>query len=379
MTGSIRLGRVCGIPLTIHYSWLIAAGLATVTLSVAIFPLYLPGLSAPTYWLAGALGSGLFFSSVVAHELSHSLVARHFGIPVRSITLFVFGGVASMAREARKPGHELLIAAAGPACSLVLCIALFALQRFLQPHWVLGSRVIFTLSLANFGLMLFNLIPAMPLDGGRALRAAVWHFTNDFRLATKVAASLGHLLGFALIGFALYRLAIHTDWVQGGLLIVLGIFVHNAAEMAKQDARERDILSGVTMASVPKSKVAFVAPDTPLQTLVYDYLLAAGAAPTILAVRRGDELLGFVTAADIRPVASVHWSHTQAQDVMKEYSRAEYLAPTTPLQDALELMEAERLGHVVVKNGDDDGLDVVSYNDMIHFLQGKQKVVQEGT
>ncbi len=379
MTGSIRLGRVCGIPLTVHYSWLIAAGLATVTLAVAIFPIYLPGLSTPVYWLVGALGSGLFFSSVVAHELAHSLVARRFGIPVRSITLFVFGGVATIAREARKPSQELLIAAAGPACSLTLCLGLFALQRFLQPHWLIGSRVILSLSLANFGLMLFNLIPAMPLDGGRALRAAVWHFTGDFRLATRVAATLGHLLGFALIGFALYRLALHTDWVQGGLLIVLGIFVHNAADMAKQDARERDLLAGVTMANVPKSRIASVAPETPLQTLVYDHLLAAAPAPTILAVRHGDDLLGFVTAADIRPVASVHWSHTQAQDVMQECSPADYLAPTTPLEEALELMEGERLGHVVVSNGDEDGVDVVSYNDVIHFLQGKQNTVQEGT
>lgn len=133
------------------------------------------------------------------------------------------------------------------------------------------------------------------------------------------------------------------------------------------------------MANVPKSRIASVAPETPLQTLVYDHLLAAAPAPTILAVRHGDDLLGFVTAADIRPVASVHWSHTQAQDVMQECSPADYLAPTTPLEEALELMEGERLGHVVVSNGDANDVDVVSYNDVIHFLQGKQNTVQEGT
>lgn len=376
MAGSIRLGRVFGIPLTLHYTWLIAAGLATVTLAVGILPFELPGLTAPVYWFVGGLGSGLFFSSVVAHELCHALVARYFGIPVQGITLFIFGGVSTIAREARKPGHELLIAAAGPACSLCLFVALFALQRYLQPHWLLGSRVLLYLSLANlFFLTFFNLIPALPLDGGRALRAAIWHFTGDFRLATKIAASLGHVLGFALIGFALYRLAIHTDWVQGGLLIVLGIFVHNAAEMAQRDARDRDLLSGFTVDHVPKSHVAFVAPETPLQTLVYDYLLAESQAPSALLVARDHSLLGVVTAREIRRVASVHWSHTQAQDVMKECSPSEFLTPETSLEDALDHMEVEKLGHAIVANGDDRAVEVVSYNDLVRFLHHRQKAV----
>ena len=376
MTASFRLGHVFGIPLTIHYTWLIAAGLATVSLSVVIFPFERPGLTAPAYWLVGAVGSGLFFSSVVAHELSHALVARHFGIPVRGITLFIFGGVSTMAREARKPAHELLIAIAGPACSLLLCVALFILQRLLLPHWLLGSRVILYLSIANLFLTLFNLIPALPLDGGRALRAALWHFTGNFRLATKVAASLGHLLAFALIGFAIYRLAVHTDWVQGGLLIVLGLFVHNAAEMAQQDAQERDLLSGLTMEDVPKSNVAYVAPETPLQTLVYEYLLAEDSPPSVLAVMRDRTLLGVATAREIRRVASVHWSHTQAQDIMKEYSPEEFLTPATLLEDALEHMDVERLGHVIVANGEEGGLEVVSYNDMIRFLHRRQQALR---
>ena len=376
MAGSFRLGHVFGIPLTIHYTWLIAAGLATASLSVVIFPFARPGLAAPVYWLVGAVGSGLFFSSVVAHELCHALVARHFGIPVRGITLFIFGGVSTIAREARKPAHELLIAIAGPACSLLLCVALFILQRLLLPHWLLGSRVILYLSIANLFLTLFNLIPALPLDGGRALRAALWHFTGNFRLATKVAASLGHLLAFALIGFAIYRLAVHTDWVQGGLLIVLGLFVHNAAEMAQQDAQERDLLSGLTMEDVPKSNVAYVAPETPLQTLVYEYLLAEDSPPSVLAVMRDRTLLGVATAREIRRVASVHWSHTQAQDIMKEYSPEEFLTPATLLEDALEHMDVERLGHVIVANGEEGGLEVVSYNDMIRFLHRRQQALR---
>lgn len=374
MAGSIRLGRVLGIPLTLHYTWLIAAGLATVTLAVGILPFELPGLSAPMYWFVGALGSGLFFSSVVAHELCHALVARYFGIPVQGITLFIFGGVSTIAREARKPGHEILIATAGPACSFTLFVVLFVVQRFLEPHWTLGSRVLLYLSLANlFLLTLFNLLPALPLDGGRALRATIWHVTGDFRLATRIAASLGHLLGFALIGFALYRLAVHADWVQGGLLIVLGIFVHNAAEMAQQDARDRDLLSGFTVDHVPKSQVAFVAPETPLQTLVNDYLLAEDYAPNALLVARDHALIGVVSAREIRQVASVHWSHTQAQDVMKECTPSEFLTPKTSLEDALDHMEAEKLGHAIVMNGDERGVEVVSYNDVIHFLHQRQK------
>ena len=227
----------------------------------------------------------------------------------------------------------------------MLCVALFILQRFLLPHWLLGSRVILYLSIANLFLTLFNLIPALPLDGGRALRAALWHFTGNFRLATKVAASLGHLLAFALIGFAIYRLAVHTDWVQGGLLIVLGLFVHNAAEMAQQDAQERDLLSGLTMEGrAQEQRGLMLHPRRPLQTLVYEYLLAEDSPPSVLAVMRDRTLLGVATAREIRRVSSIHWSHTQAQDIMKEYSPEEFLTPATLLEDALEHMEVERLG-----------------------------------
>ena len=378
MAGSLRLGQLFGITLAVHYTWFIAAGLATVTLAVAIFPLVQPGLAAPAYWLVGVLGSGLFFSSVVAHELCHALVARRLGIPVRGITLFIFGGIATIAREARKPAHEILIAIAGPACSLALFLTLFFLQRLLLPYWVVGSRVVLYLSLANLFLTVFNLLPALPLDGGRALRALIWHFTGNFRVATKVAATLGHVLGFALIAFALHTLAVHTDWIQGGLLILLGLFVHNAAEVAQQDAQNHDLLSGLTIEDVPRGAVAIVAPETPLQALVYDHLLAKDPAPSTLAVMRDHTLLGVVTAREIRGVASVHWTHTQAQDVMHESTPEELLKPSTPLEDALELMEVNRLGHVVIVNGDAPGVDVVSYNDLVHFLHRRQDSIHKG-
>ena len=378
MAGSIRLGHLFGIPLAIHYTWLIAAGLATAALSLAIFPFERPGLAAPAYWLVGALASGLFFSSVVAHELCHALVARSLGIPVRGITLFIFGGISTLARDARKPAHEFLIATAGPACSLALFITFFALFRVLQPHWGLGGRVVFYLSFANLFLTFFNLIPALPLDGGRALRAAIWQFTGNFQLATKVAVFMGHLLGFALIGLALYTLAIQTEWIRGALLILLGLFVHNAAGMAQQDAQDGALLAGVTVEDVPKSNVVFVAPETTLQTLVYDYLLADDPNPSVLAVMRDHMLLGTVTAREIRPVARVHWSHTQAQDIMRECAPDDILAPTTPLEDALEQLEASRLGHVVVMNGEMSEIDVVSYNDIVHFLHRRREELRKG-
>jgi Zn-dependent protease/CBS domain-containing protein len=378
MAGSVRLGRLLGIPFAIHYTWLLAAGLATIILSVSIFPLVLPGLAPPAYWLIGVVGSSLFFCSVVLHELCHALVARHLGIPVRGITLFIFGGVATITREARKPSHEMFIAIAGPACSLCLFILLFVAQRLLLPHWLLGSRLCLYLSLANLALTLFNLLPALPLDGGRALRAIIWSLAGDFRTATRIAAALGHLLGFALIGFGLYTLAVQSNWIQGSLLIVLALFVHSAADMSRQDAQDRDLLEGLTLASMPKTEVAFVAPETLLQTLVYDYLLAEDQSPTVLVVMRNNELAGTITAREIRPVARVHWTHTQAQDVMKECTSKEFMQPTTPLEDALEHLEEQQLGHVVVMNGAENPIDVVSYNDIVHFLHRRRESHRKG-
>jgi len=157
------------------------------------------------------------------------------------------------------------------------------------------------------------------------------------------------------------------------LLVVLGWFVHTAAEMAQQNARNRDLTVGVTLNDVPRSDVACVAPDTLLQTLVYDYLLAEDSALSLLAVMRRNTLLGVVTAREIRRVPSVHWSHTQAQDVMIESSPEEFLAPTTPLEDALEHMEVERLSYVVVANGEEERLEVIGYNDMLHFLHRRRE------
>ena len=186
------------------------------------------------------------------------------------------------------------------------------------------------------------------------------------------------MLGFGLIGLALFAIASYGEWIPGLLLIVLGWFVHSAAEMAQQNALNRELTQGVTIDDVPRSSIAFVAPDTLLQTLVYDFLLADEGAPSLLGVKRGGLLIGMVTAKEIRQVPSIHWSHTQAQDVMLERAPQELLAPTTPLEDALEHMEVERLSHVVLANGDADHLEVISYNDMIHFLYDRQEALRKG-
>ena len=189
MESRVSLGRIWGIPIGLHTSWFIIFLLLTFSLAVGYFPNEYDNLSAPAAWLLGAITSILFFGSVLAHELAHAWVALRNGIPVRSITLFIFGGVAQIEREPHTPGAEFRIAIAGPVMSLALAGLFYGLYQIDQPVAYLAAPSIY-LARINLILGLFNAIPGFPLDGGRVLRAIVWKFTGNLRRATRIAAGV---------------------------------------------------------------------------------------------------------------------------------------------------------------------------------------------
>jgi len=190
MGGAFSLGRIFGIQFRIHYSWFIIFVLITFSLSWQYFPYAYPEWSSPTYWLTGIATSLLFFASVVAHELAHSLVGRANGIPMRSITLFLFGGVAHMAREASRHGAEFRMALAGPLASLVIGGLFFLLYILLQDVNEPIAALSFWLARINTVLALFNLIPGFPLDGGRVFRSLLWRFSGNYQRATRIAVEV---------------------------------------------------------------------------------------------------------------------------------------------------------------------------------------------
>lgn len=229
---------VFGIPLRIEPSWLLLAALITWSLAHGYFPRHAPGLPVPAYWVMGLVASVALVFCILLHELGHSLVARQHGIPVACVTLFLFGGVAQITRQPRRPAVELAMALAGPLVSGLIAAACWqaseALPRTAVVLWA-GAAVLRYLAVLNLALLIFNLLPGFPLDGGRVLRALLWAATGDLLKATRIASSAGMLLGLALLmlgGWAIVRGA----WWSGAWDILLGWYLRQAASSSYRQA-----------------------------------------------------------------------------------------------------------------------------------------------
>ncbi len=236
----IPLFRVFGIQINLDYSWFIVFLLITFTLAEYFYPYFYPNYSAIIYWLFGAISAILLFASVLLHELSHSLVALKFGIPVKEINLFIFGGVAMIEEEAHSPKEEFLIAIAGPLMSFSLGI-FFLILVLLYPVDDIFNGLINYLMYVNFIIGFFNLIPAFPLDGGRILRSILWR-KKDLLTATKITSTLGKYFGYFLIFIGILYI-IQGNFVNGGWSILLGMFITQAAKVSYEESKLSYVLS----------------------------------------------------------------------------------------------------------------------------------------
>jgi Zn-dependent protease len=269
----IKLFALFGFQVWIDASWLLIATLIAWTLAVAVFPAVVPGLAAATYWWMAIAGTiGLLFS-IVFHETAHSLVARRYGIEIRGITLFVFGGVAEMPGEPGSPRAEFLMALAGPLASLALSAALFASAAAIAalhgPQTISG--VVGYLGQLNLMLGLFNLVPAFPLDGGRMLRAAFWGWSHDVAWATRIAAVSGNLFGTLLIVLGVLEV-LRGDFVGGMWQFLIGMFLRTAASAGYQQTMAQRLLADVSVAQVMTPQPIAVPPDLPVARFIEDYL-----------------------------------------------------------------------------------------------------------
>ncbi|MFC1864493.1 site-2 protease family protein [Chloroflexota bacterium] len=242
MGSAFNLGKLFGIQFRLHFTWFIIFILVTVSL---VDPNYFQWL----YWIIGIITSLLLFASVVAHELAHSLVGRANGIPIRSITLFIFGGVAQMTKEATRPGAELKMAAAGPLCSLVIG-SLFGLIWLFMPNIPQPIAImVLWLAVMNGVLAVFNLIPGFPLDGGRVFRSLLWRFTGSYRRSTRIATRVGQGIGclFILGGISIIFLRpFGLSWFDGIWVVFIGWFLVSAASASYRQLRWQEVLHGFT-------------------------------------------------------------------------------------------------------------------------------------
>jgi Zn-dependent protease len=254
MNSSLRLFRIFGIDVQLHFTWWFVFGLLSWSLSSSFFPQFFPGYEIKTYWIMGILAALLLFISVLLHELAHSLVAKAQKISVKTITLFFFGGVAGITDEDIPPKSELLMALAGPIFSLVLS-GIFYLLNVSNLSIVL-TAISFYLFQLNLMLALFNLIPGFPLDGGRALRAVVYWITNDLRKATKIAVTGGKIFAGVLVFLGVLQLVLQMG--SGLWLVLLGGFLFMIAGASYEQVMVKEALKNVKIGELLHKKITIL-------------------------------------------------------------------------------------------------------------------------
>ncbi|MCS7235870.1 MAG: site-2 protease family protein [Armatimonadota bacterium] len=371
MTGAIRIGRMLGITVQVHLTWFLAVWAIAWSLARGVFPQRIPGLPQETYWAMGFAGALLLFASVLVHELGHALAARRFRIPTRSITLFLFGGVAQLAREPERPVQELWVALAGPATSL----ALAALFRILTPSGeaVPATALMGYLAFVNLLLAAFNLLPAFPLDGGRVLRAVLWWFLGLER-ATRVATTMGHLTAAAFI--ALGVLAVFTGRPVDGLwLILIGWFLDQGAGTSYQQMLLRHALRGVRVRDIMTPDPVTLEADLTLEEAVAGYFLPRkhGGYPVVY----GDRLLGILTLHDLKQVPREKWATTRVREAMTPIARAHTVRPEAPAYDALARMVQAGVGRLLVLDADGSLVGILTRSDLLHLIRLRSELGAE--
>ncbi len=334
MGGGFNLGKVFGIQFRLHYTWFIIFFLVTASLSWQVFPLYYPGWSQLLYWSIGIVTSLLFFASVLAHELAHSLVGRANDIPIKSITLFIFGGVAQMTKEAAKASAELKMAAAGPACSLAIGGLFYLLSLLTQNTIGPVAAMTFYLAQINVILAAFNLIPGFPLDGGRVFRSLVWRFSGNYRRSTRIATRLGQGVAYAFILGGILMIFLLQEWVNGMWLVFIGWFLQSAASASYRQAQWQEALKGVIVSQVMTPHYMTVPPNITLTQLVQGYVLPTGQRFFLVADESGFK--GILTLRNIKSVSQSNWDTTPVEKIMVP---ADQLKVARLEQDALSVVE----------------------------------------
>jgi len=365
----VPLGRVLGIPVGLDYSWFLIFALLTWLLAVNYFPHEFHDWPPMLYWEMGAVTAIMLFASVLLHELGHSVVALRFKVPVRSITLFIFGGVAQIGAEPPSALAEFLIAIAGPIVSFVLG-AFFTFVKpmvaGIQPLWGLAKY----LAWINMALALFNLIPGFPLDGGRVFRAIVWAVTNNMRRATLIAANVGRFFGFLFIFVGVWQM--FTGNFGGGIWIAfIGWFLDSAAAAQVHQVMFQGLLAGHTVSQAMSSHCTAVPANLTLQQLVDDHILGGGQR--CFLVNRGEDTVGLMTLHGIKGVSRTEWPTTTAGQVMLPLEKLKRIQPDTGLWTALQLMDRDGVNQLPVMT-DSRVVGMLSREDVITFLRTLQEL-----
>jgi Zn-dependent protease/CBS domain-containing protein len=362
MKNALRIGRIWGIEIGLDYSWFVIFALITWSLSAHYFPINYEWESRTT-WTVGLVTSLLFFGCILAHELGHSFVALRRNLPVRSITLFIFGGLARLDREPEKPSDEFKIAIAGPIVSVGLGLVFLSLPAMTDADAPLGALGTW-LGTINVYLGVFNLVPGFPLDGGRVLRSIVWHVTADYQRATRMAATAGQLLAYAFIvvGIALF---FSGQVVEGLWIGFIGWFLNNAAVAHYQQATLRQDLAGMTARSVMIPDCPGVPRHLSLEELVHDHLLKS--ATRCFPVIEDGHTFGIVTIHNVKAYPQERWPFVTVGEAMTPLEEVKTVAPDDELFDVMRVMTESDVNQVpVLEEG--QLLGMISRDRLLSFI-----------
>ena len=359
---TIPLGRILGIPIGLDYSWFLIFVLLTWTMAVGYYPAEFKNWPMAQYWFVGAVTAIMLFVSVLLHELGHSVMAMRYKVPVRSITLFIFGGISQISTEPPTATAAFWISIAGPAVSFALA-GLFSLAQTVLASAVPLMALLKYLIYINIALGLFNLIPGFPLDGGGVLRAIVWGVSRNMRRATLIAANVGRFIAYLFIFFGVWQI-LGGNFINGMWIAFIGWFMESAARGQVQQLALQNVLAGHKVSQVMNRQYTAIPADTTLLRLVDDHILASGRRSFV--VKRGDVVTGLLTVHHLKEIPRSDWPTRTAAQAMIPLEQMKRVRPDEELWAALEEMDRDGVNQLpVMTDGQIQGMlsreDVVSY------------------
>jgi Zn-dependent protease/CBS domain-containing protein len=376
-SNAVRLFDVFGFQIRVDPSWLIIAALIVWSLASGYFPAEVPGLHDGDY-LAVAVAAMLgLFASLILHELSHSLVARRFGLGVGGITLFLFGGVAELEQEPQSAVSEFWIAVAGPAMSFALALVFRLLESAVAMAGAsdLLVTLIGYLAAINLVLALFNLLPAFPLDGGRVLRAVLWHFRGDLLAATRTASTAGVLFGYLLVALGLAALFSGQTVIGGLWPILIGLFLAAAARATLQQMQTRRALSGRRVGDLMTRDVHTAGPDRTVRDLVDEIMIRHGVG--FVPVVEDGQALGYVDTGTVRAIDRENWDTTRVEDVFVAIAPEMRAEPREPLERLFDRISKSGRRKFIVEDGRRFA-GVITLSDLVAHIGVLQELAPEG-
>jgi Zn-dependent protease/CBS domain-containing protein len=366
MKGSFKIGKIKGILIEVNASWFVIFALVTYTLASGYFPVYYPDFDSTTRWVSSSVIALLFFVSVLLHELSHSLVSLKLGMPVKRITLFIFGGIAQIEQEPDEPMKELKMAIAGPAMSIFL-FGLFFLLSIISKNFGAPEAAIVSLdylSTINLSLAIFNLVPAFPLDGGRVLRAIIWRFSGNLQKSTKITSAMGSIFGYFLIAFGVLLL-LNNYIINGIWLVFIGWFINQMSKDSYQSMLLSDIFDKINIREFMTGKVVTVDRSISIQELVDNYFYKYKFA--IFPVSQDGRIIGIVSAANVKQIETGARSQTTVGSITTPLSDKLIVSPNDIVSTAMTRLRSNGIGRVLVME-QDNLLGIVSNTDILNYL-----------